>query len=293
MSGQTGHGCGYRTPNAILAREMPHVCVNDIRIHYKERGQGFPVVLVHGYTGNLRNWVLQIPALTQTHRTVSLDLRGHGLTDRPSQPEDCSLERLAEDVYGLLQTLDIGECYLCGHSMGGMVAQEFVLTHPEMVRALILVDTTAQQPASTDMAERARLVQIALTQGMEAVFEEMLRASLLAGELAETNSAYIEKWREQFLLTSVEGYVYCAQAMHDRRPLLDELYRIQVPTLIVCGALDEPFLEPSCQMHERIAGSELAIIPGSGHVPTIERPQEFNHIVASFLARVEACPATP
>jgi len=173
------------------------------------------------------------------------------------------------------------------------VAQEFVLTHPEMVRALILVDTTAQQPASTDMAERARLVQIALTQGMEAVFEEMLRASLLAGELAETNSAYIEKWREQFLLTSVEGYVYCAQAMHDRRPLLDELYRIQVPTLIVCGALDEPFLEPSCQMHERIAGSELAIIPGSGHVPTIERPQEFNHIVASFLARVEACPAIP
>jgi pimeloyl-ACP methyl ester carboxylesterase len=268
---------------------MPHAHVNGIRIHYKERGQGFPIVLVHGYAGNLRNWVLQIPALTQTHRTVSLDLRGHGLTDRPSRPEDYSLERLAEDVYGLLQTVGIRECYLCGHSMGGMVAQEFVLAHPEMVRALILVDTTAQQPASSDMAEHARLVQIALSQGMEAVFEEMLRASLLAGELAEAaNSVYIEKWREQFLLTSLEGYVYCAQAIHGRRSLLDELHRIQIPTLIVCGALDEPFLEPSCQMHERIAGSELAIIPGSGHVPTIERPQEFNRIVASFLARVEA-----
>jgi pimeloyl-ACP methyl ester carboxylesterase len=126
------------------------------------------------------------------------------------------------------------------------------------------------------------------------VFEEMLRASLLAGELAEAaNSVYIEKWREQFLLTSLEGYVYCAQAIHGRRPLLDELHRIQVPTLIVCGALDEPFLEPSRQMHERIAGSELAIIPGAGHVPTIERPQEFNRILTSFLARVEARLATP
>jgi pimeloyl-ACP methyl ester carboxylesterase len=268
---------------------MPHAHVNGISIHYRERGQGFPIVLVHGYTGNLRNWVFQIPVLTQTYRTVSLDLRGHGLTDRLPQPEDYSLERMAEDVYGLLQTLGIGECYLCGHSMGGMVAQEFILAHPEMVRALILVDTSAQQPASTDIAGGVRLVQIARSQGMEAVFEEMLRASPLFGPLAEAaNSVYIEKWREQFLLTSLEGYVYCAQAIHGRRPLLDQLYRIEVPTLIVCGALDEPFLEPSRQMHERIAGSELAIIPDCGHIPVIERPREFNRIVASFLERVDA-----
>jgi len=271
---------------------MPHAHVNGISIHYEERGQGFPIVLVHGYTGNLRNWVFQIPVLAQAYRTVSLDLRGHGLTDRLPEPEDYSLERLAEDVYGLLQTLGIGECYLCGHSMGGMVAQEFILAHPEMVRALIMVDTGAEQPPSAALGEPARLVQIARSQGMEAVFEEMLHASPLFGPLAEAaNSVYIEKWREQFLLTSVEGYVYCGQAIHGRRSLLDELYRIQIPTLIICGALDEPFLEASRQMHERITGSELVIIPGSGHVPEIERPQEFNHIVTSFLARVEARPA--
>jgi pimeloyl-ACP methyl ester carboxylesterase len=268
---------------------MPHTLVNGIRIHYKEYGQGFPILLVHGYTGNLVNWVFQIPVLSQKYRTVSLDLRGHGLTDSPSHPEDYSLERMAEDVFGLLQTLGISECYLCGHSMGGMVAQEFVLAHPEMVRALVLVDTTADQPTGAGLGDGGRLVQMALDQGMEAVFEEMLRVSPLFSTLAPANSAFIEKWREQFLLTSVEGYVYCAQAIHGRRPLLDELHRIQVPTLIVCGALDEAFLEASRQMHERIAGSELAIIPDCGHIPVMERPQEFNRIVASFLERVDAC----
>jgi len=124
---------------------------------------------------------------------------------------------------------------------------------------------------------------------MEAVFEEMLRVAPLFSTLAAVGSAFIEKWREQFLLTSVEGYIYCAQAIHGRRSLLDELHRIQFPTLIICGALDEAFLEASRQMHERIGGSELAIIPDCGHIPIIERPQEFNRIVTSFLQRVDAC----
>jgi len=274
--------------DAILAREMPHALVNGIRLHYREQGRGFPIVLVHGYTGNLHNWVFQIPPLTQKYRTVSLDLRGHGLTDSPPRPEDYSLELLAEDVYGLLQAVGISECYLCGHSLGGMVAQEFFLAHPEMVRALILVDTTAERPPGTEIGDGGRLARMAVEQGMGPVFDEMLRTAPLFSTLATASSSFIEKWREQFLLTSVDGYIHCAQAIHNRRPLLDELHRIDVPTLIVCGALDEPFLEPSCRMHERMAGSELAIIPDCGHIPLIERPQELNHILMSFLERVDA-----
>jgi 3-oxoadipate enol-lactonase len=218
-----------------------------------------------------------------------MDHRGHGHSDKPTEPEDYSLELMAEDAYGLLEHLGIEECYVVGHSMGGVVAQLLALNHPEPVRALVLVDTAAEVPDGYRPQERAPLLDIAREQGMEAVFEEMLRTSPLFSTLAAVSSVFIEKWREQFLLTSVEGYVYCAQAIHGRRPLLDELYRIQVPTLIVCGALDEAFLEASRQMHERIAGSELAIIPGCGHNPIIERAQEFSRIVASFLERVDAC----
>jgi 3-oxoadipate enol-lactonase len=274
-------------PGAILALEMPHLSIKGLDIHYKERGQGFPVVLIHGYTGNLRNWALQVRALAQTYRTISPDLRGHGLSVKPTRREDYSLELFAADVYGLLDALAVRECYLVGHSMGGMVAQEFMLRHPEMVRALVLVDTAADVPQAMPWQERARLLELARTDGMEAVFEEMAHSPPLGSQLVEDNPELIDVWREQFLMTSLEGYLYCGQAIGNRRPLLEELSQIRVPTLIICGELDEPFLEPSQRMHQRIAGSELVIIAGAGHTPTLEKPSEFNEALLSFLARVD------
>jgi len=273
---------------AILAFEMPYLSVEGLDIHYKERGRGFPVVLIHGYTGNLRNWILQVRALAQTYRTISPDLRGHGLSVKPTQREDYSLELFAADVYGLLEALAVPECYLVGHSMGGMVAQEFILRHPEMVRALVLVDTAAHLPQGIPWEERARLLELARTEGMEAVFDEMLRTQPLGSQVVEENPELIAVWREQFLMTSLEGYLYCSQAIGSRRPLLDELSQVRVPTLIICGELDEPFLEPSQRMHQTIPDSELVIITGAAHTPTLEKPLEFNEVLLSFLARVDS-----
>jgi 3-oxoadipate enol-lactonase len=273
--------------DAILAFEMPHLSIEGLDIHYKEKGQGFPIVLIHGYTGNLRNWALQVWVLTQKYRTISLDLRGHGLSVKPTRREDYSLELFAADVHGLLHALAVPECYLVGHSMGGMVAQEFMLRHPEMVRALVLVDTAADMPQDMPWQERARLLELARTEGMEAVFEQMAQTPPLGGQLVEENPQIIDVWREQFLMTSLEGYLYCGQAIANRRPLLEELSQIRVPTLIICGELDEPFLEPSLRMHQRIADSELVIIAGTGHTPTLENPLEFNQALLSFLAKVD------
>ncbi len=265
---------------------MPTVSINGLEIHYREAGQGFPVVLIHGFTGNLRNWALVIPALTQRYRTVSPDLRGHGQSGKPTRPEDYSLELMAEDVYGLLRHLDIDRCYLVGHSMGGMVAQSLVLTYPGPVQALALVDTAATVPEGMRTAERARLVQIAQEEGMEAVFEAQLDMNPMAQQLQE-HPELLQLWRRQFLMTSREAYIYCAQAIANRRPLLEELPSLSVPTLIVCGENDEPFVAPSRQMHERIAGSQLAYIPGCGHTPQVEKPDQFNRILLEFLARAD------
>lgn len=275
-------------PSAILAFEMPHQSIKGLDIHYKERGQGFPIVLIHGYTGNLRNWILQVRALTHRYRTISLDLRGHGLSVKPTRREDYSLELFAADVHGLLDALALPECYLIGHSMGGMVAQEFILRYPEMVRALVLVDTAADQPQGIPWQERARLLELARTEGMEAVFEEMAHTPPLGSQLVEENPQFIDIWREQFLMTSVEGYLYCGQAIGSRRPLLEELSQVRVPTLIICGELDEPFLEPSQRMHQTIPDSELVVIAGTGHTPILEKPLEFNEALISFLARVDS-----
>ena len=264
---------------------MPHAQANGVQIHYREAGQGFPLVLIHGFTGNLRNWALQIPVLTQQFRTVSLDLRGHGHSHKPTRREEYSLELMADDVYALIQHLGIGECYLTGHSMGGMIAQHLVLAHPEPFRALVLVDTAAEIPDGLRTEERARLVEIAREQGLEAVFDEQLKINPMADQL-RAQPELLALWRQQFLLTSREAYLYCAQAMANREPMLPSLPAIRVPTLIICGENDEPFVGPSRRIHERIPGSELAMIQGAGHTPQLERTEEFNRVLTGFLSRV-------
>src|SRR3990172_8249461 len=179
---------------------MPRARVNGIEIYYREKGAGYPVFMVHGYTGNLRNWALQVPVLSREFRMVSMDHRGHGHSDKPTGPEDYSLELMAEDAYGLLEHLGIRECYVVGHSMGGAIAQNLVLAHPDKVRALVLVDTWSEVPRGRGMEERARLLEIAREQGMEAVFDEQLSANPMAEQL-RAQPLLLDVWRQQFLMT--------------------------------------------------------------------------------------------
>ena len=268
---------------------MPIANVNGIDVHYRDTGEGFPVVLVHGYTGNARNWALTAAALAERFRVISVDLRGHGLSAKPVGAAEYALEMMASDVYELSKSLEVGECVLVGHSMGGMVSQLLILEHPQTVRALVLVDTAGEVPKGLLYDERRKqrqkLVEIARTDGMEAVFEEQQRITPLHPALA-ANPRYIEIWREQFLMTSREAYIACANAMSSRRSLLGAVGAISVPTLIICGEKDEPFLEPSQRMHEAIPGSELVIIEGAGHGPQMETPGEFNRALSEFLSRV-------
>jgi 3-oxoadipate enol-lactonase len=269
---------------------MSHANVNGLSIHYRDTGaDGFPLVLAHGFTGNSRNWALTAPALRERFRLISPDHRGRGLSDKPTAREDYDLDLLADDLYRLLRGLGVESCYLAGHSMGGMVAQLLTLEHPEMVRALVLVDTAAELPrslaAKERYQERQRLMKMAEEEGMEAVFEEQLKA---AGPQVRENPLFVKTWREQFLMTSSHAYTGGAHGMSTRRPVVDRLGEIKAPTLVICGENDEPFLEASKLMHENIAGSELVIIPVCGHNPQIEAPAEFNRILAGFLERVHS-----
>jgi len=264
---------------------MSNATVNGIEVHYREAGEGFPVVLIHGYTGNSRNWALTVPALRESFRTISMDLRGHGQSAKPTRPEDYSLALMADDVHGLLEQLDVGECYLAGHSMGGGVAMRLILAHPGLFRALVLVDTSASPQDLSRTEMRADLLKIAKEQGLEAAFEAQLRVDPAAYEI-RSNPQAAQVWREQFLMTSLEAYLYCAAAMAERESLLEELRSVAVPTLIVCGEMDAPFTEPSRLMHEAIPGSELAIIAGAGHSPQFETPAEFNRVLVGFLSKV-------
>jgi 3-oxoadipate enol-lactonase len=274
---------------------MPTAKVNGIDIHYRDIGEGFPVVLLHGYTGNSRNWALTAPALADRFRVVSPDHRGHGLSEKPLRKEDYTAELMARDAAALLDHLGIEKCYLAGHSMGGMVAMQLIVDRPDLVAALILVDTAADVGGplwEERLAARNKLLDIAREQGMDAAFEEQLRTTPIHPAF-KANPRYLDVWREQFLMTSREAYIYCADAMRDRRPLLDDLRLVSVPTIIICGEKDAPFLDPSRRMHEAMPGSELVIIEGAGHGPQMETPGEFNRVLTGFVERVHAASTAP
>jgi pimeloyl-ACP methyl ester carboxylesterase len=164
-------------------------------MHYRDVGYRLPVVFLHGYTGNCRNWALTVPALRDRFRCISPDHRGHGLSEKPRSEDAYSLEEMADDAYQLVRSLAIHECYLVGHSMGGMIAQYLTLEHPEMVRALVLEDTAAETiPVRNEY--RNRLLAIARDEGMEAAFEEQLRQN--ADPRLTANPEYVRLWREHF-----------------------------------------------------------------------------------------------
>src|SRR5262249_46779144 len=134
---------------------MANATVNGLSIHYRDTGgDDFPLVLAHGFTGNSRNWAMTIPAFRERFRIISPDHRGHGLSDRPEDVAAYDLDLMADDLYRLLQSVDVSSCYLVGHSMGGMIAQILTLAHPEVVKALVLVDTAAEIPRSLAGKER-------------------------------------------------------------------------------------------------------------------------------------------
>jgi pimeloyl-ACP methyl ester carboxylesterase len=269
---------------------MPHATVNGIDIHYREAGEGFPIVSVHGYTGNSRNWALTVPALRENFRTISVDLRGHGLSAKPESEEDYTFELMARDVRDLLDQLGVKHCYLVGHSMGGRVAQHLVLDNPGLFAALVLVDTSGETTFAR-RGELAKLTEFAREHGMEATFEKTQRTSALTSRALSANPQYVALWREQFLMTSLAAYCGCGKAALNSDPILSRLSEVRIPTLIICGEDDEPFLEPSKHLHAAIPGSELVIIPGAGHGPQMETPAEFNRVLVTFLSRVREASA--
>lgn len=262
---------------------MPEVTVNGLKINHRDTGgEGPPIVLVHGFTGNVRNWALNIPALRDRFRCVSLDLPGHGLSARPAEMEAYELPKMARVVWGAIKALGLERPVLMGHSMGGMISQYVALDHSEAIRALVLVDTAAETIAIRNV-DRQKMIDAVKVGGLEAAFEQQLAN---AEASVRGNARFVAMWREQFLMTAPQAYLGGAEAMARRESLIERLKTLAIPTLIICGENDLPFLGPSKKMHEAIPGSRLEIIAGAGHSPTFEAPDKFNAVLTAFLDRV-------
>jgi len=266
---------------------MPKVKVNGVELHYEVYGAGKDVVLCHGFSGSHQDWAHPISALMSEYRVIVMDHRGHGSSEAPSSPEAYSIETFAEDVRALMAHLGVKRCCLGGHSMGGFIALELALGHPELVAALVLVDTSSGEIDMPPEHAEARLkaLELARTQGLEAAFEYVAANSPLTREYFAKHPLMREVSRQRTLETSVDGYVYSWEAIRGWRPVTPRLSEIKAPTLIVVGDEDTPFLRPARVLQEGIPNSWVVTIPGSGHSPHLEQPEAFNRALRDFLSR--------
>ncbi len=276
---------------------MPRAALNGIEINYEVHGEGTPLVLAHGYTATLEMWRAQVAAFSARYRLITYDLRGHGATTVPADTASYGLAReYVADQLALMDHLAVDHGYIGGLSMGGMIAQEFVLQHPERVRGTLLFDTglgfggAARDPATTARFEQMRgaLRTLARTQGMAAIADAMRAGAAPFSPLSGVAlPAAVRRHLDGMRRMSVDGYLRGARAMQEWTGTVDRLHRITAPTLVLVGERDN-LLAASRVIHERIVGSRFVLLRNSGHGTAVWRPRAFMRATLAFLADADA-----
>ena len=269
---------------------MSTVHVNGIDLYYEEHGEGEPLLLIMGWGGNAATWKPQLPGLAERFRVIAFDNRGVGRSSAPEAPY--SIAQMAEDTLGLLDALRVPRAHVFGISMGGMVAQELALRHPERLDALVLGCTTPGGRRSVGYRQLQQdIQQFEHANGDEvpdmAWFSDFLRRLWTDHALAKSDTHL-----QDFVLSLIRfpptphGLRNQAEAIarHDAYARLSTIAR---PTLVLTGDKDQLIeFENSFILAGRIPSAELRIFPGLKHAFHLEQPELVNSVIIDFIERV-------
>jgi pimeloyl-ACP methyl ester carboxylesterase len=263
---------------------VPHARVDGFEMYYERHGErGDPLVLVHGYTGDISDWVRQVEVFAASHRVLVMDHRGHGRSGAPADRGSYTVERMASDVEALAAQLGLDRYHLVGHSLGGMVAQEIALRSERRLLSLTLEDTVHDFAIGRSESVRrvfgARL-RLAEEQGMAAV------ARLPAPPRPPHHPRErFEQERARLARMSLEGYVGGWQALCGWPGSRGRAHAIRTPTLVIHGELDALVVAGSRWLAGAIPGARLEVVPEAGHSPQLERPELFNAALRRHLTQ--------
>lgn len=271
----------FMNARPLRSGDTPRVTVNGVNLAVQTGGEGPAILFIHGYPLDHTIWRPQLDAL-DGWRTVAPDLRGMGRSDAPDL--GYSMATYAADLAALIDSLGLDRIVLCGHSMGGYVAFEFLRRWPDRVSGLALVatradadtiDTRRARDAAAVLAREGGAREIAVT-----MLPKMLSASAPAG--------LVELVRTMMASTPVAGIVGALGAMRDRpdsTALLPTLARL--PVLVVAGADDQLVtVSQTSAMAAAIPGARLVIAPGAAHLPSLETPGIVTDALRTFLSAV-------
>jgi len=278
---------------------MPEVTIDKARLYFQDHGDksAFPLVLAHGLGGDHTIWLGQVPALTEKYRVVLWDCRGHG---RSEVPEDgYAIERFVDDQRDIMRHLGIERAHIGGLSMGGWIAWSFALKYPEATASLLLNDSAGYLVDTTPefLKEKRELFEvsakIALDRGRTPIADFSVEMMFSEAFIKENPDA-VAAVKKQISDDPGIGYartIFQMFASYWETPAEEvgkKLADIKTHTQIIAGDLDTLTPLPTQQaLAKAIPGARLHVVKGSGHVPPIEKPEEWARVAMEFLESVD------
>lgn len=256
-------------------------------MHYIDKGEGpETIVFSHGLLFSSEMFADQIAHFKDHYRCVAFDHRGQGQS--PVTKDGYDLDTLADDAIKLIEVLEIGPCHFAGLSMGGMVGMRVAVKRPDLLKSLILIDTSADGEPEGNKSGYAMLNFIGRWFGFRVVVNKIMPIMFGKTFLNEPARATDrQKWSRFLVKNRRVGTTRAVKGVIGRSKDIEGLDQIGMPTLILVG--DEDVATPpenSRKLQGQISGSKLVIIPRSGHSSTIEEPAAVNAEINEFFAKL-------
>jgi len=264
---------------------MPTTHVNGAQLYYEEHGAGpETIVFAHGLFWSGEMFAAQVAALQDRYRCVTFDFRGQGQSEMTRDGYD--METLAEDAAALIRQLGLAPCHFAGLSMGGFIGMRLALRQPELLRSLILLETSADPEPAENLPSYRKLLTVAQVIGLHPVAGRVMPT--MFGQTFMRDPARAQQraeWQARLAGNRRPGILNATRGVLDRVGVADQLDQIRTPTLIIVGDEDVATKPDRAQrMAERIPGARLVTIPHAGHTSTVEEPAAVTAAIEAFLA---------
>ncbi len=275
-----GHTAGMSAAEGIAGTDVETgrvLVAEGIELAWTARGEGPPLLLVHGFTGSQADWDGVVEAVAAAgRRVVTVDQRGHGQSSHADGEAAYTFDLLIADLAAFVDALGLDGIDLLGHSMGGMVVMRYALAHQDRLTSLVLMDTAGEPPKGVPMEDFFRAgIDVVRSGGMEAIAAVMGpmtpeedRDRALAGLRAMDPAAFIG----------------LAEALIDHPSALDQLGALRVPTTVLVGEHDLPLRAASDDLAAAVPGAHLVVIPEAMHSPQIENRDAWLEAMRAHLA---------
>lgn len=261
---------------------MPFHNLPNLSIHYEIYGNGPPLLLIHGLGSSSRDWEKQVPFFEKNYQVMTLDLRGHGRSEKPPGPY--SIKMFVEDAVALIRALDVAPLHVVGISMGGMVAFELAVHCPELLRSLTIVNSYPEMRVESlgehlQVWRRFLFLELLGTRGTGILLGRHLFPKPEQRKLREI---FVKRWAEN----DKNAYRESLRAIINW-DVEAHLSEIACPVLVVASDKDYMPLEEKQAYTTKIPNAKLVVIEDARHAVTAERPEKFNEVLGDFLSGLD------